>query len=243
MTNAPSWKWAAHPAHRDALQIVWDEAARDGEIVGLLVCGSVARGDALPDSDLDVRVLLAPDADPRPFDARTVGGVWVERTYRTEEAAFARLETRPMEMFPYREGRIVRDEAAALARLTVRARALWDAYQTPAGEKTENRHWLESTQRKIAAAQTAGDLDKAAYVAATSAWPILSGLFAAASCPLPPSGAVLANLPDAAIRLGLAHETVCDLWAAQSTTGRINAALAILAAVLPRLDDLTELPT
>lgn len=237
MNAPPSFDWATFPAHRAALQSVWAEAITDAEIVGLLVCGSVARGDALPDSDLDVRLLLAPGANARPFDARTVSGVWVERTYLTETAARDRLKTRPMECFPYREGRILHDSTGALARLAVFAQHQWETYTAPEDEKREWHNWLRATQRKIMAAQNAGVMDKAAYLVTTGAWPILTGLFLAANRPLPPSGLVLLHLEDAAQRIGLPAETVRNVWASETNEGRVCAALEVLAVVLSRLGD------
>ena len=217
----------SYPAHQAALQAVWDEATADAEIIGLLICGSVARGDALPGSDLDVRLLLAPGANARPFDAQTVSGVWVERTYLTETAARERLETRAMECFPYREGRILRDGTGAMARLAIVAQYQWENYAAPAGEKREWHNWLRATERKIKAAQNGGLTEKAAFLVVTSAWPILTGLFLAANRPLPPSGLVLLHLEDAAQRVVLPVETVRDLWAAQTNEGRVHAALDV----------------
>ncbi len=235
--DIPFSEWVVYPAHQAALQVVWENAIADGEIIGLLVCGSVARGDALPGSDLDVRLLLAPGANARPFDARTLSGVWVERTYLTETAARDRMETRPMECFPYCEGRILHDSTGAVARLSALAQQQWENYTAPAEEKREWHNWLRATQRKITAAQNAGLTDKAAYLVTTGAWPILTGLFLAADRPLPPSGLVRLHLEDAAQRIDLPLETVYELWAAQTNEGRVNAALDVLALVLPRLAD------
>ena len=44
----------ANETHRCLLQEILDRACRDDEVIGVLLTGSVARGDAYPGSDLDV---------------------------------------------------------------------------------------------------------------------------------------------------------------------------------------------
>jgi len=56
----------AHPAVRRLLA----RAERDHEVLAVILFGSYARGDARPDSDIDVCLVLAPDATTRRAVAR-----------------------------------------------------------------------------------------------------------------------------------------------------------------------------
>lgn len=46
--------------YRTLIQQIVDEPVHDENILGILLIGSVARGDALPGADLDMRFILAP---------------------------------------------------------------------------------------------------------------------------------------------------------------------------------------
>jgi hypothetical protein len=70
-------------AHARAVAREIAAAQADPDVVGLLLCGSGARGDALPGSDLDLRLFLRDGAAPRPFSAADENGVFVERTFHT----------------------------------------------------------------------------------------------------------------------------------------------------------------
>ena len=48
-----------------ALRRLVDRAARDGEVLAVILFGSRARGDAGPGSDIDVCLVLAPDMSSR----------------------------------------------------------------------------------------------------------------------------------------------------------------------------------
>jgi hypothetical protein len=88
------------------LQELVEEAYQQEDIVGILLTGSVARGDALPGADLDVRYLL-PEGKSRPFQSELHHGIVVERSYADLPRAQSNLEANPMEVYAYLDGRIL----------------------------------------------------------------------------------------------------------------------------------------
>lgn len=224
-------------AHRQALETVLRDADADSDVCGVLVCGSIARGDALPGSDLDVRVFLHDDASERAFNARDIGGIWVEITARTVAKAQARLQERPIEVYPYLEAVVLRDEGGAVQMLVQQARAIYDFYRATDADRDEWRYWLQSTERKLHAAQSAQMWEKCAYLTATSSWPLLSGLWTAANRPLLPSGAVRFFLPDVCARIpSLTPQLVWEVFRGATVEARTEAFLLVLHRILPLLE-------
>lgn len=95
------------------LQELVEEAYQQEDIVGILLTGSVARGDALPGADLDVRYLL-PEGKSRPFQSELHHGIVVERSYTDLPRAQSKLEANPMEVYAYLDGRILFDPMGML---------------------------------------------------------------------------------------------------------------------------------
>jgi len=172
-----------------------EEASQQEDIVGMLLTGSVARGDALPGSDLDVRYLL-PEGRSRTFQPALHHGIVVERSYTDLPGAQSKLEVNPMEVYAYLDGRILFDPLGMLEHLTDRAKALFETYQFPQQEVDGLIYWLRSALLKMTVAQKAGDLLKAAFVGSTTSWHILMGLWAVNDKPMPPNGSVLVHLKD-----------------------------------------------
>lgn len=187
--------WVRSALHRELLQEILDQARCDADVAGILLKGSVARGDAYPGSDLDVQVLLR-DGCSRPFQAEFRRGILVERSYADHALAQARLEKDPTWVYAYLDGRILYDPEGRLAQLVQAARTGFEHYRVPAATRDEISYWLQSARIKIVAALDAGDTFRAAYVAATTSWPILEGIWAANEKPMPPCGAVWAHVGD-----------------------------------------------
>lgn len=87
--------FVTHVAHREALRSELSLAVCEGAL-GVLVCGSVARGTARPNADLDLRVYAA---QSRPFETLFRDGVLVERHHHTFEQAQGRLTARPLDLY------------------------------------------------------------------------------------------------------------------------------------------------
>lgn len=181
--------------HQALLQELVEEACQQEDLLGMLLTGSVARGDALPGSDLDVRYLLPPDKS-RPFQSEQRHGIVVEQSYADLARAQSRLEANPMEVYAYLDGRILFDPKGTLIQLTDRAKELFETYQFPQQEVRGLAYWLTSAHLKMTAALSAGDLPKAAFLCSTTSWHILMGLWAVNDKPMPPSGSVWAHLKD-----------------------------------------------
>jgi hypothetical protein len=221
--------------HRHLLWEVLDDARRDPDVVGVMLTGSLARGDAYPGSDLDVHILLR-DGCSREFHAELYHGTLVECSYADEARARSSLARDPMHVYSYLDGRILYDPQGRLQALFSAARARFEAYRVLAEEAYGIAHWLRSARIKIAAARDAGDELRAAYVASTSSWEMLRGIWAAYDKPVPPCGALWAHLHDLP-----AGPPDIEAWLrrlfAGDTADRISAAIEIIDWVLPRLEE------
>lgn len=177
------------------LQDIVSEAGGQKGLLGMLLIGSFARGDALPGSDLDLRLFFAP-GHTRRFVAEVREGILIERGSVDVESALAKLATNPMEVYAYLDGRILSDPEGVITQLAGEARERFAAYRTPVKERSESTYWLESVRIKVRAALNAGDTARGAYLVSTASWPLLTGLWAANDKPLPPNGSVWPHLKD-----------------------------------------------
>lgn len=225
--------YVQHDIHRELLEDILRCALRDDAVAGLLLTGSVARGDAYPGSDLDLYVLLH-DGRRRPFLTQTRRGIVVEISYADFHYARRKLEDNPMSVYRYLDGRILYDPQGLLRRLVGIARERFAAYEVPEEERQRIAYWLESARVKIVAAWDAGDLMKASYVVSTTSWPLLEGLWAAADKPMPPNGGVLPHVRDLeditpGVERGLRTIFLED------TNERIEASLELIDRIVPLL--------
>lgn len=219
--------------YRLLLQELVEEAGQQEDIVGTLLTGSVARGDALPDSDLDVRYLL-PEGKSRPFQSELRHGIVVERSCADLPGAQSKLEVNPMEVYAYLDGRILFDPMSVLRHLTDRAKVLFETYQFPQQEVHGLIYWLRSAHLKMTVALRAGDLPKAAFVCSTTSWQILMGLWAVNDKPMPPNGSVWTHLKDLSKRPldldGQINQFFCG-----ETSQRIQTAIDLIDWILGHL--------
>lgn len=174
-----------------------DEARRQEDVVGVLLTGSLARGDALPGTDLDLRYILL-DGQSRPFRSETRDGVLVEQAYSDAASEEAKIDALPMNVYAHLDGRILYDPRDVLSRLRRQAQKRFDDYQVPEQERATIAFLLKCAQDKIEVALDGGDLLKAAFVAGTTSWQLMEGLWAANNLPLPPNSSVRPHLKDLA---------------------------------------------
>jgi hypothetical protein len=184
-----------YPTQRAIVAEAVGAAHMDAAIIGLLLAGSFARGDATRLSDLDHYALVR-DGCSRPFYAGTRRGILVEWHYADLARALTKLAQSPMAWYTYVDGRILYDPEGQLQRLTRLAHQHFATYAVPAEERAGIAHWLASAQVKVAAARDAGDGLRAAYIVTTTAHEVLVGLWAVNQRPLPPSGGIPAHLAD-----------------------------------------------
>ncbi|MQA78084.1 MAG: hypothetical protein GEV10_06335 [Streptosporangiales bacterium] len=124
-----------------------DEAKRDEDVIGLLLTGSLARGDALPGTDIDLRLILA-DGLSRPRHDAPRDGILVERGYADEPAARANLESDPMHVYAYLDGRILYDSGGVLTRLRQHAQHGFDTYRVTDQQKSDLAQRLRHPRRE-----------------------------------------------------------------------------------------------
>jgi hypothetical protein len=184
-----------YPAQRTIVAEALATAHADAETSGLLLAGSLARGDAARLADVDLYLLLH-DGHSRPSRAEMRDGILVEWHYADMARAQAKLTTNPMALYTYLDGRILYDPAGHLQHLTALARQLFDSYTVSDRERAGIAHWLLSAKLKVAAARDSGDMLKAGYIVTTTAFEVLVGLWAINQRPIPASGGVLAHLAD-----------------------------------------------
>jgi predicted nucleotidyltransferase len=225
----------SHSSHRLIVMQELERLQADAEVMGLLLAGSVARGDAAPSSDVDLCVLLRKGCS-RSFEAETISGILVERKYADLTSSIKRIKSNPMEVYAYLDGRILFDLECGLIRLTAFARKRLEGYRMPEEERRAISHWLRSAAIKIAAAQEAGNDLKAAFVATSTAWKVLEGIWAVNDKPMPPSGCVISHLKD------LNFPTTSDpSWFMRLLQGetptRVTTTLALINELVPRLSE------
>jgi predicted nucleotidyltransferase len=219
--TGPDLAFIGSEVHRRLLREALDDARRDPDVVGLMLTGSLARGDAYPGSDLDVHVLLL-DGCSRGFRAELRQGILIECSYADEARARSQLARDPMHVYAYLDGRILYDPEGRLQALVSAARARFEGYRVSPEEAQGIAHWLHSARIKIAAARDAGDELRAAYITSTSSWEMLRGIWAAYDKPVP------AGPPD--VKAWLRRLFV------GATSDRISVAIEIIDWVLPRLE-------
>lgn len=221
-----SLAFVQHDIHRELLGDVLRCAREDNEVAGLLLTGSVARGDAYPGSDLDLYAVLR-DGRSRTFVTETRRGIVVEIGYADFDLAKHQMEDNPMSVYRYLDGRILHDPQGLLQRLVEIARERFEAYEAQEEERRRIAYWLESARIKITAARDAGDVLKATYVASTVSWPLLEGLWAAANKPMPPNGAVLPHVRDLDETIPCVDQMLHRLFIGD-TTGHIEITLELI---------------
>jgi hypothetical protein len=223
-----------HMLYQAILQEIVEETQQQEDILGLLLTGSVARGDALPGSDLDLRFILSP-GHSRTFQSELRQGILVERGYADLTQAQSKLETNPMEVYAYLDGQILYDPEAIVAHLRTQARHFFATYQFPEKERHALAYWLMTARLKMHTALAADDLLKAAFITSTTSWKILEGLWAANEKPMPPLGSVWVHLRD--LSKGPSHvEEVLKLLFCGETQQRIQTALDLIRWILAHLD-------
>jgi hypothetical protein len=197
-------------------------ATLDVDVIGVLLTGSLARGDAIPGTDIDMRFILTEGLRRQPrHDLR--GGIPVECGYADEAAARATLDADPMHIYAYLDGRILYDPRDVLARLRQHAQSLYDTYQVGEQERLDLATRLRHPAEKIRVAMSGGDLLKAAFVTATSSWFLMEGLWAANNLPLPPNSSVRPHLRDLSGPVDV-EDLYRDLFVAE-TQRRVEVAL------------------
>jgi hypothetical protein len=194
-----SLKFPMHQTHQRLLESLVAQANGDHEIIGIMLQGSVARGDAHLHSDLDLFMLLRDDYQ-RAFHSEQRGSILVECHYGNFEQTKGKIECNPMLVYGFTDGLILHDVGGILKQLVDHAQQCLAAYTASPTIKNSISHWLVSARMKMNAAREAGDVLKAAYITSTTSWTLLEALWAINNKPTPPAGAVLPHLCDLTLK-------------------------------------------
>jgi len=218
--------------HRKIVNQIITEKIDDPSIIGMLVLGSHARGDAQIASDADLFFILE-DGESKDFETKTIDGVLVEYKYADSNKARIRLDTNPMEIYSYLDSRIVFDKRGMVAQLIKEAIEKYHKYSVTLKERQEIYHWLHTAQIKMRSSLQSNDLLKASFVTTATTYKIFEGLWSLNNKPVPPVGSVLAHLKDLGLELPILR-SVNDLLLGM-TTERINSAIELIDYINQRV--------
>jgi predicted nucleotidyltransferase len=219
--------------HRRAAESAAARLVAAGDTLAVLLAGSVARGTARPDSDVDLLVVTAARAT-RPARNRMVDGLLVEVAAKTQaewERRFRRPQ--PMWLYAWLEAEPLHDHTGVAARLSSLARTRFADYRTPAELRQGLAGFWWHVRPKMAAVLTAGDPQAVGYFAATILEDVVATIFAVSDRPLPPASqrfAVLQELPLPAARRDLLAR-LCTGEPAQ----QLGAAIELVDGMSPLL--------
>ncbi|OUB89811.1 nucleotidyltransferase domain-containing protein [Bacillus wiedmannii] len=222
-----------HEQHKKLVQTIVAEILSIDKVTGCMLIGSVARGDAYPDSDLDFYILLE-EGQKKKFHSETREGILVEYKYADVNQILVNLKNNPMELYTFLEGEILFDRSNELKKLKEIAAYEFENYRVSSDKVKGISHWLRSSLIKIQSAMKAHDELKASYIVHTSTWTLLEGIWAINNKTTPPAGSVLRYiqvLPNKPIQL----ETLLHKLFLGDTTERISSAIFLIDWVLHNL--------
>ncbi|WP_353706610.1 nucleotidyltransferase domain-containing protein [Bacillus cereus group sp. MS39] len=219
-----------HEQHKKIVPTIVAEILSINKINGCMLIGSVARGDAYPDSDLDFYILLE-DGQNKKFHSETREEILVEYKYADVNQILENFKNNPMELYSFLEGEILFDKRDDLKKLKEIAAYEFENYHVSSDKIKGISHWLHSSLIKIQSALKAHDELKASYIVHTSTWTLLEGIWAINNKPTPPAGSVLRYiqvLPNKPIHLeALLHKLFLG-----DTKERIESAIMLMEWVL-----------
>ena len=175
------------PLHTAALEQALDDLNADANVLGVMLIGSLARGTARQDSDIDLIVVQA-DGD-RVTERRPCGTIILECTFRTAAAWTEQFTPRQVgdESWGYAflDGVILLDADGIVAKLVDRAAKAHAAYQAPK-HMVDHFVWLWNHVRpKMEAVLKRGDATEIGWAAAVMAHPVLQTMWVINDLPLP----------------------------------------------------------
>jgi predicted nucleotidyltransferase len=119
----------SNPLHRNLLQRELKRAKQDTRTTGVMLQGSLARGDGDAGSDLDLFLLIQEMQSS--FSSEIVEGVLVERHSAGLDYIKKKCQQNPTLVYGFLDGRVLYDPQGELAELVCYARELLRAYRTP----------------------------------------------------------------------------------------------------------------
>ncbi|PEF42939.1 DNA polymerase subunit beta [Bacillus cereus] len=225
-----SFSFITNEKHKKLVQTILNEYLFRDKVNGLMLIGSVARGDAYPDSDLDFYILLE-EGQKKKFHSEMREDILVEYKSADFNQIQINFKNNPMELYSFLEGKILFDKSGDLKKLKEIATYEFENYRVSSDKRKGISHWLHSSLIKIQSALKANDELKASYIVQTSTWTLLEGIWAINNKPVPSAGSVLRyiqTLPNIPIHL---DELLNKLFLGD-TTERIRSAIFLIEWVL-----------
>ncbi|QWI17242.1 nucleotidyltransferase domain-containing protein [Bacillus wiedmannii] len=219
-----------HEQHKKIVPTIVAEILSTDNINGCMLIGSVARGDAYPDSDLDFYILLE-DGQNKKFHSETREEILVEYKYADVNQILENFKNNPMELYSFLEGGILFDKSGELKKLKEIATYEFENYRVSSDKVKGISHWLHSSLIKIQSALKANDELKASYIVQTSIWTLLDGIWAVNNKPTPPAGSALKYIETLSIVPTNFEDYINRLFLGD-TKDRIKAAIELIEWVL-----------
>ncbi|MED3397916.1 nucleotidyltransferase domain-containing protein [Bacillus wiedmannii] len=219
-----------HEQHKKLVQTIVAEILSINKITGCMLIGSVARGDAYPDSDLDFYILLE-DGQNKKFHSETREEILVEYKYADVNQILENFKNNPMELYSFLEGEILFDKRDDLKKLKEIAAYEFENYHVSSDKIKGISHWLHSSLIKMQSALKAHDELKASYIVHTSTWTLLEGIWAINNKPTPPAGSALKYIKTLSIVPTNFEDYINRLFLGD-TKDRIKAAIELIEWVL-----------
>ncbi|MEA1010730.1 MULTISPECIES: nucleotidyltransferase domain-containing protein [Bacillus cereus group] len=220
--------------HKKLVQTIVVETLSIDKVNGCMLIGSVARGDAYPESDLDFYILLA-DGQKKEFYTETRAGILVEYKYADVNQIQVNFKNNPMELYSFLEGKVLFDKSGELKKLKEIAKHEFENYRFSCDKLKSISHWLHSSLIKIQSALKANDELKASYIVHTSIWTLLEGIWAINNKPVPPAGSVLKYIQTLPNRPNRFDEMISKVFLGD-TRERISSAIFLMEWVLMNLE-------
>lgn len=226
------------PLHRRVLSAILADARADRDVRGLLLAGSLARGTARADSDIDVLIVTSGEtadagwhsaARPLPVDilARTAGG-WRAR-FAPDRAGDESWG------YAFLDGVVLHDPEGIAGLLISDAAGIHERYRVPAPVKAHYARLWRHVRPKMLAVLGHGDPVEIGWASAAMTNDLLRTVWAANELPNPSLdlGTVQRHLDDLTIPAGVAAELRAILRAPPKES--LQRQLGLIDMVLPRL--------
>jgi predicted nucleotidyltransferase len=178
--------------HRAVLDDVLAELRADVAVLGVLLCGSLARGTARDDSDIDLLIVLADqeaDDGAKRFTRKRFGAIEVEQSARTPAGWIRQFS--PSRIgdeswgYAFLDGVVLHDPHGAVAQLVVAADDAHASYRVP-DHLTAHYAWLwRHIRPKMEAVLRGGDATEIGWAAAVMTAHLTETLWAINGRPLP----------------------------------------------------------
>ncbi|AIE79879.1 nucleotidyltransferase domain protein [Bacillus cereus] len=104
-----SFSFITNEKHKKLVQTIFYEYVFRDKVNGLILIGSVARGDAYPESDLDFYILLE-DGQKKKFHSEMREDILVEYKGADFNQIQVNFKNNPMELYSFLEGKILFDK-------------------------------------------------------------------------------------------------------------------------------------